>query len=102
MSESPEWLREHQGAHLYTYGYVWECGDDECGCTQAMVVDYFQNKVLPRARVPINAWSGEFHTEHEPGADADLAEYRRTLKEADPEREAAIEWQGGVDYEARS
>lgn len=99
-AENDAWLREHKGDYIKSWGYVWTC-EDECGCSQAQVVDFYQNKVVHSARVPITAWEGEFHTECEPGADAELAEYRRALRESDPEREAAIEWQRGVDYDTR-
>lgn len=94
-----QWMAEHKGPHLKTVGYVWECEDDECGCSQAVVVSYYRNKVVPNARVPINDWAGDFYTDHESGADLDLAEYRRHLKATEPEREAEIEWQQGVDYD---
>lgn len=98
--ETDEWLAEHKGRYQKTVGYIWECGDDECGCTEATVVSYYENKTDPRWRVPINEWTGEFYTDHESGADAELAAYRRALRESDPEREVAIEWQKGVDYAA--
>ena len=94
-----EWLRVHKGAYLYSWGEVWTCGDD-CNCTQAQVTDFYQNRVVRNARVPITVWEGEFHTEYEQGADAELAQYRRELRASDPEREAAIRWQEGVDYGA--
>lgn len=94
-----EWMSKHKGALIQTVGMVWEC-DDECDCTEAQIVSYYQNKVVRNARVPVVDWSGEWHTEGEPGADAELAAYRRELKAEDPEREAAIVWQKGVDYEA--
>lgn len=102
MSDSAEWLAEHQGRHLYTHGYIWECGDD-CRCEQAQVVDYFENKTDPRWRVPVMVWEGTFvvgenYDPGDPRPDAELAEYRRSLRETDPEREAAIKWQDGVDY----
>jgi hypothetical protein len=99
VSDNAEWMATHKGEYLKSWGYVWTC-DDDCGCEQAQIVDYYRNKVVYNARVPITAWAGEFHTDHEPGADAELAAYRRRLREVDPDREAAIEWQRGVDYDA--
>jgi hypothetical protein len=100
MSEHDEWTLKHKGAYVRTVGMVWECGD-ECGCTQAVVFDDFANKVAgPRFRIPVRVWEGDFHTDHEDGADAELAAYRRDLAMSDPAREAAIEWQQGVDYDA--
>lgn len=90
-------MRIHKGEPIKTVGMVWECYD-ECGCTEAQVITYHRNKVVPSARVPVVEWSGISHTDHEPGAAAELAAYRRRLREEDPEREAAIEWQSGVDY----
>lgn len=97
MTDRDEWLEKHKGAYIQTVGMVWECGDDECGCTEAQIVAYYENKVV-RARVPITEWAGEFHTEHEGGADEELAAYRRALREGDPQREASIIWQEGIDY----
>ena len=90
MNDSEEWLREHKGDHIKTVGYVWECYD-ECGCTQARVVDYFRNKTVYSARVPVGVWEGGFY-----------AEYRRHLRAENPAREATIEWQRGVDYSAHA
>ncbi len=98
MSESAEWLAAHQGEFLRRVGHVWECGDDDCGCEQAVVIAYYRNKVVPRARVPVGEWAGEFRTDHEPGADEDLVAHRHALRESDPDLEASIEWQGGIDY----
>lgn len=98
MTESDEWLREHKGALVRTVGMIWECYDD-CRCTQAVVTSYYRNLKAWNARVPVNDWAGEFHADGEPGADRELAIYRRALKETDPDLEAAIEWQRGVDYD---
>jgi len=105
MSESQEWMAEHKGRYLKTVGYIWECGDDDCRCEQAVIVDYFENKVDHRFRVPVNAWRGTFTTwegrvEGGIDPDAELVARRRHLRETDPEREAAIEWQRGIDYDA--
>jgi hypothetical protein len=106
MSESAEWLAEHQGRHVKTVGYIWQCGDDECDCEQAVVMDYFENKTDRRFRVPRLVWEGTFTTGDArlegdaPNPEYELAEYRRALRLTDPEREAAIEWQQGVDYDA--
>lgn len=94
------WMRTHKGDHVRTVGMVWVCEDDDCRCSQAQVVSYYRNLVAPHARVPVLDWEGEFHTDGELGADAELAAYRRELKAEDPEREAAITWQQGVDYDA--
>jgi hypothetical protein len=103
MSESAEWLAKHKGRHLRTVGYIWQCGDDYCECEQAQVVDYFENKADHRWRVPITVWEGTFTTREGrydggPSPAAELAEYRRALRITNPEREASIEWQQGVNY----
>jgi hypothetical protein len=105
MSESAEWLAEHQGRYVKTVGFIWECYDD-CRCEQAQVQDIFENKTDRRFIVRRPVWSGTFTTEEgrlggdNPSPDAELAAYRRALRESDREREAAIEWQEGVDYDA--
>ncbi len=98
MSEHDEWMAKHKGEYLRTVGEVWDCRDEECGCTQAQVTDVFRNKVTGTSLVFVGIWAGEFHTDHEPGAGAELAAYRRELRKSDPEREATIRWQEGVDY----
>lgn len=100
MTDAQTWMLEHKGALVRRVGMIWECGDDTCGCEQARVIAYYQNKVVPRARVPVCEWEGNFFTDHESGADDELAAHRRELAKTDPAREAAIEWQRGVDYSA--
>lgn len=95
---SDDWMTDHKGEFLYRWGRVWECGDDECGCTEAQIVAYYQNKVVHNGRVPVVEWSGEFRSDHEAGADEELAAHRRHLREADPQYEAATQWQRGIDY----
>lgn len=92
------WLAEHKGEYVDTIGLVWECGDDYCNCTQAQIVDRFKNRKVP-AVVSLLAWEGTFFTDREQGADAELAAKRRELARVDPDREAAITWQEGVDYD---
>lgn len=101
MSETQEWMDKHKGPLVRTVGMVWECYDDECGCTQAQIISYYRNKVVWNAVVPVVDWEGEFHTDHESGADEELAVHRRQLKLQAPEREASIQWQNGVDYDAK-
>jgi len=77
-----DWLEKHKGRLLDTVSYVWE--DDECGCTQAVIVERYENKVvgLPWI-VPVTIWEGPFHTDFEPGAAGELAAElsRRALEE---------------------
>jgi hypothetical protein len=90
-SDEQRWMDGHKGAFIKAVGYVWWCGDDECNCTQAVIVDYFENKVVPGC-VPVRRWEGNFHTDGEPGAETELAAERDRLRAADPAAEAAIEW----------
>lgn len=92
-----EWMLAHKGELIRRVGMVWECYDD-CGCTEAQIIAYYRNKVVWNARVPVVEWSGTWRTDGEPGADAELAEKRRELRAEDPDLEASIEWQRGVDY----
>lgn len=103
-AEQSEWMATHKGRHIRTVGCVWQC-DDVCGCEQAQVVDYFENKADGRFRIPVGVWEGTFivgenRDPDDPRPDAELAEYRRALRRDDPQRESAIEWQEGVDYDA--
>jgi hypothetical protein len=92
-----DWTREHKGEFLYTEGYVWECGDDDCACSHASLVAVFANsEVQSFVRIPL--WQGRFFTDHEAGADAELAAMRQALRETAPDIEAATRWQTGVDY----
>lgn len=88
MSETEEWLREHKGPLRDIIGEVWYC-EDSCGCSQARVVARHVNRTDSRFIVPVLVWEGPFHTEHEPGARDELADYRATLSEADA---AGITW----------
>jgi len=95
-----EWMLEHKGEYLKTVGAIWYCEDDVCGCYNAEVYDVFQNKVLPNARVHKGVWEGEFTTDHDSRATEDsIVRYRQELKKTDPEFEARIEWQNGVDWD---
>ena len=94
MPDEDEWLRTHQGEYLRTVGRFWWCGDYECDCTQAVIVEYYRNAVVPIAQVPINIWSGPFHTEGEYAATWDeLMAKREELRLSDPDLEARIEWE---------
>ena len=88
---TPDWLSEHQGDYRRTYGRVWYC-DDECGCSQAQIVDEYDNKVTRTTVIPIQSWEGTFFTEHEGGAEAELRAERERLLAEDPERAAQIDW----------
>lgn len=104
MSESAEWLAKHKGRHVRTVGYIWECGDDDCRCEQALVVDRWENRAV-RGYVTTGVWEGTFTTadgrhDGDPSPERELAAYRRALRASNPEREAAIEWQSGVDYDS--
>lgn len=95
-----EWMKEHKGEYLRTIAQVWYCEDEVCGCYSAEVYDVFVNLVMPRGVVFKNVWEGEFYTDHEERkADNDLIRYRQQLKKSDPELEARIIWQGGVEYD---
>ena len=102
MTDHEEWLATHKGEYLYTVGMIWECGDDDCRCEQAQVIDYYANKRV-RGVVPIVVWEGTFTTadsraDGDLSPDAQLAAYRLSLRLSDPEREAAIRWQEGIQY----
>lgn len=71
--------------------YVWDCGDEMCGCSQARITAIHRNKtfVTPnsthRGYVYIDLWSGEWHSEGEPGAADDLQQainYLTALEQA--------------------
>ncbi len=97
MSTQERWLVEHKGPYVDSIGMVWECGDDYCNCTEAQIVDRYRN-LKTNGLVLTGVWNGTFYTDGEQGAEAELAEERRRLRVQDPEREAAIRWQDGVDY----
>lgn len=98
-----EWLAKHKGDYLHTVGQVWYCDDDYCNCSQAQVIDVFKNKTEwrdyfgQRWVVHLGVWEGKFYTDGELGAAEELRAYRLALREADPEREAAIQWDFDMD-----
>ena len=91
-----EWMAEHKGPLIRTVGEVWYCGDDWCGCTQAQITEIYRNLKpppgAPQAVVRVTVWEGEFRTDHEPGAEADLRARRDELRLADPDAAARIKW----------
>jgi hypothetical protein len=86
------WIDDHKGDLIKTVGQVWACGDDECGCTEAQVVNIYLNRVTRDSLVRELVWSGDFHTDWESGAEEELDAYRAALRELDPELERRIEW----------
>jgi hypothetical protein len=71
---------------------VWYCGDEQCACSQAQIeqIDPNLNAGPPWIRrEPV--WQGTFHSDAEPGAEADLerrlveleAEGTRVVRTAD-------------------
>lgn len=88
------WLAEHKGPLRDVIGKVWYCGDDYCDCTQAEIVERYENKTAPGWIVPVCIWQGEFHTDGEPGANEELAAKREELRKTDPDLAARIKWLG--------
>jgi hypothetical protein len=90
------WLAEHKGPLRRITGEVWYCGDDWCGCSQAQIVEHYANLKpppgAPNAVVLIATWQGTFYSDHEPGAESELAAKRVQLRATDPALEARIEW----------
>jgi hypothetical protein len=84
------WLEEHRGEFVKTIGFVWGCGDDYCRCEEAQVQKIYRDKTDGRFIIRETIWSGEFHTDGEPGAWDELQAYRESLS---PDRQAEIEWQ---------
>lgn len=94
-----DWMKEHKGEYLRTTAEVWYCDDEVCGCYKAEVDDVFRNKVTGNTYVFKQVWEGDFYTDHQSRkAENDLIRYRQKLKESDPELEASIIWQEGVEY----
>ena len=94
-----DWHREHQGPFVNASAYVWDCGDDYCNCTRAVIVEYYQNTAdsswrygKGRWHVPVGVWEGEFHTDGEPGANAELIAKRAEMRESEPEYASLVKW----------
>jgi hypothetical protein len=87
-----QWMAEHKGPLLRTIAEVWSCGDDYCGCTQAQIVELYDNLKAPGWVVRVPIWLGTFRTDHEPGATAELEARRNALAFSDPEWHEQIEW----------
>lgn len=99
-----DWMKEHIGEYVRTLGHVWRCGDDDCNCWQAQVSDIYTNRVLKAAFCFKGVWEGGYYSSDsrlDPArlAENDLIAYRQRLKKEDPEFEAQITWQDGVDYD---
>lgn len=73
-------------------GYVWGCGDDECGCTQATIEALHRNPTDPRFITRTPVWCGTLHIDHEPGAETELDNTRRAMADAWPDAERSIAW----------
>lgn len=96
-------MGEHKGAYLRTEAEIWYCGDDECGCYQAQIYNLYQNKVTRSSVIFELVWEGTFRTEHDYAPCAkELVTYRQELKRTNPELEAQIHWDEGVDYDEES
>lgn len=87
-----DWFEEHRGPLVRTVGRVWDCGDDECGCTRPEILNVYRNRVVPNFYVSELVWEGTFRTDHEPGADEELAAKRAELAVLDPSLHGRVEW----------
>jgi len=71
------WGSEHLSA------YVWYCGDEVCDCSQAQVVRVGPNRTAGPpwvTREPV--WEGQFYSDDEQGAEADLQQHLAELEAA--------------------
>ena len=71
-------------------GYVWYCGDDWCGCTQAKISRRTRNKAgYPNLQL---VWEGEFYTDHEQGATTELNRTAQAMRRKCHDLYEQIEW----------
>lgn len=105
-AQAPEsdWMKEHKGAYIKTTSEVWYCEDEVCNCWQSRVADVYKNRVTGNTFCFKGVWEGGFYSgdsERSPSrmAENDLIRYRQQLKKDDPELEAQITWQNGVEYD---
>jgi hypothetical protein len=98
---SAQWLIDHQGEYLRTVGKTWYCDDDHCNCSEARIVEVYENKVTKHSPSPsvirVGIWTGPYHVDGEPGAHEDLARKRLDLLANDPELAAKIKWPDGIE-----
>jgi hypothetical protein len=87
-----QWHAEHQGDLRDIIARVWWCGDDWCDCTQAQITARFCNIVVPNAVVLHTLWRGEFHTDGEQGAVAELDAKRAEMEAVEPQLARRITW----------
>ena len=81
-----------KGPFIAIVGYVWDCGDDVCNCTQATIEALWKNADAPGWLVREYVWQGEFHTDGESGASEELMEVRSAMALFWPEAEAKVAW----------
>lgn len=54
---------ERCGPLLRTVIQIWDCGDDECGCSQVEVVELHEHRLVPGARWAVQLAKGTFCTD---------------------------------------
>lgn len=99
-----EWMKAHIGEYVRTTAQIWHCGDGDCNCWQAQVSDTYTNRVTKTTFCFKGVWEGGFYSgdsQTNPSrlAENDLIAYRQRIKVSDPELEAQIVWQDGVEYD---
>lgn len=94
------WFEKHKGEYVRTVAQVWWCDDPVCDCYQAQVSSTYKNRITGNTFVFDGIWEGHFYSEEgSRHAENDLIKYRQDLKKSDPELEARITWQEGVEYD---
>lgn len=67
----------------YLFAHVWWCGDEWCDCTQAQIERVGPNRTAgPPFVIRESVWEGEFYTDGEQGAEADLQQHLAELEAA--------------------
>lgn len=65
----------------YLFAHVWYCGDEVCDCSQAMVERIGPNRTAgPPWITREEVWQGEFYSDGESGAVADLQQHLAELE----------------------
>ena len=97
--DSGQAVNPRRGPFKRLVAYVWRCGDDWCGCSQACIDAQYANASDQRFIWSERLWEGEFYTDHEPGAQDELDAIETAMRDAWPEVAAQLfgSYPGGPD-----
>lgn len=72
-------------------GVDWWCGDDWCNCSEARIESYRRDRD-PWIADLATVWTGDFHTDGEPGSSTELNRMAQHLRRHHHDLYARIRW----------